>query len=202
MIFYWYVRFPLKVAKFQIMTFKILLIHENDWLICTLYYKSSFDCLHTTNNFHYLWPCFCWGNKVLGAFVKDLRKMGIAGVVKKKQSWKGRWKNYLTAANLDWLAAWILPSHGTAWFYLCLFFGRLMWKPLAVNTIYAISTKNATRSWILWIEQPGSFPFRLRVSLQKMNQMWRFLLSQHLKDVQKAQEFLGPSQPNIRCSLS
>lgn len=71
-------------------------------------------------------PAFTKANKVLGAFVKDLRKTGkIAGVVRKKVISKEQVKKLFDSGELaqgDSLNPAQLQR--TAWFYLGLFFGR------------------------------------------------------------------------------
>ena len=71
-------------------------------------------------------PAFTEANKVLDAFVKDLRKTGkIAGVVHKRAISKEQLKKLFESGELG-PAGSLNPAQlqRTAWFYLGLFFGR------------------------------------------------------------------------------
>ena len=91
---------------------------------------------------------FTGANKVLDAFVKDLRKTGkVAGIVHKKAVSKDKIQRPRFESGELGLADSQNPAQvqRTAWFYLTLFFGRRGRKPAAVDPWNAVLKKNATR---------------------------------------------------------
>ena len=99
---------------------------------------------------------FTGDNKVLDAFVKDLRRTGkVAGIVHKKAVSKDQIQRLFESGELG-------PADSqnpaqlqrTAWFYLTLFFGRRgRRKPAAVDPWNAVLKKNATRCRAFWVKK-------------------------------------------------
>ena len=108
-------------------------------------------------------PAFTEANKVLDAFVKDLRKTGkIAGVVHKKAMSKEQVKKLFEIGELG-PADSLNPAQlqRTAWFYLGLFFGRRGRENQRQLTPAMLSLRKSPRGvqyYELNRSQPGSLP--------------------------------------------
>ena len=105
-------------------------------------------------------PTFTEANKVLDAFVKDLRKKG-------EKTWHRPQKSNLERADEEiireqWtqtgqqLESWPVTEDGLVlpW---PLFWKMGMWKPATVDTSNAFSVQRSTRGWILWAEQKSAW---------------------------------------------
>lgn len=98
----------------------------------------------------------------------------------------------------------------TAWFYLGLSFGargRENQRQLTPAMLSLRKTPQGVEYYELNRSQPGSLPAtnitRATSTMLNMNRTRRHCPSRDLKAVQKkGQELLGPSQPNVRCSVS
>ena len=108
-------------------------------------------------------PGFTEANKVLDAFVKDLRKTGkIAGVVHKKAISKEQVKKLFDSGELG-PADSLNPAQlqRTAWFYLGLFFGRRgreNQRQLTPAMLSLRKTPQGVEYYELNRSQPGSLP--------------------------------------------
>ena len=138
-------------------------------------------------------PAFTEANKVLDAFVKDLRKTGkIAGVVHKKAISKEQVKKLFESGELG-SADSLNPAQlqRTAWFYLGLFFGRRVrenQRQLTPAMLSLRKTPQGVEYYELNRSQPASLPAtkitREASRMLKMNRMRRCFPSRNLKDVQ------------------
>ena len=108
-------------------------------------------------------PAFTEANKVLDAFVKDLRKTGkIAGVVHKRAISKEQLKKLFESGELG-PAGSLNPAQlqRTAWFYLGLFFGRRgreNQRQLTPAMLSLRKTPQGVEYYELNRSQPGSLP--------------------------------------------
>ena len=108
-------------------------------------------------------PAFTEANKVLDAFVKDLRKTGkIAGVVHKRAISKEQLKKLFESGELG-PAGSLNPAQlqRTAWFYLGLFFGRRgreNQRQLTPAMLSLRKTPQCVEYYELNRSQPGSLP--------------------------------------------
>ena len=150
--------------------------------------------------------------------MKDLRKTGkIAGVVHKKGNLEtlSRWRNYMRAANSALPTVWILPSYSLTEDCLMvlprpLFWKTGTWKPATVDTHNAFSTKNPTRGLILRTEQKSAwFLAGYKKSPGRPRRCWGWIGCEDIfrpgiwkMSGENAQELLGSSQSNVRCSVS
>ena len=116
-------------------------------------------------------PSFTEANKVLDAFVKDLRKTGkIADVVHKRAISKEQLKKLFESGELG-PADSLNPAQlqQTAWFYLGLLFGRRGRENQRQLTPAMLSLRK-TPQWVEYYElnrnRPGSFPATKNRTLQ------------------------------------
>ena len=138
-------------------------------------------------------PSFTEANKVLDAFVKNLRKTGkIAVVVHKRALSKEQLKKLFESGELGPDEA-LNPAQlqRTAWFYLGLFFGRRgreNQRQLTPEMLSLRKTPQGVEYYELIRSQPGSFlPQKITRAVSqmlKMNRMRRYFPSRVLKDVQ------------------
>ena len=149
-------------------------------------------------------PAFTEANKVLHAFVKDLRKTGkIAGVVHKRAISKEQLKKLFESGELGPPGS-LNPAQlqRTAWFYLGLFFrrrGRENHRQLTTAMLSLRKTPQGVEYYLAGYKKSPGRPRRC----------WRWIGCEDFFrpgiwkiSSKNAQELPEPSQSNVRCFVS
>ena len=189
------------------------------------YYKSSFTksiraaidrflCLPPHNKLFSIISdlAFTEANKVLDAFMKDLRKTGkIACVIHKKAMLKEQVRKLFESGELSPVDS-LNPAQlqRTAWFYLGLFFGRRGRENQRQLTPAMLSLRKSPQGveyYELNRSQPASLPATKNhqggpADAEDESYAKIFSIPGSERCPVKTLELLGPSQSSVRCSVS